>query len=218
MEWTRQIDAYCERLDPSFWAEPVNAITNAAFLIAALWMWRRCAGMPLARALCAILFVIGLGSTLFHTFATAWAATLDVLPILIFVLLYTYAANRHYWGLSAVLSALGTALVIPWLALLTPLFAQLPGFWISAMYWPIPLLIGLYAGALRNRLPRVAGGLALGVAILCVSLIARSLDEPLCNAVASGTHWAWHILNATMLGWMIEVLRRHRLEAPAALR
>lgn len=218
MEWTRQIDGYCERLDPSFWAEPVNALTNLAFVLVAVWMWRRSAGVPLARGLSAILFVIGIGSGLFHTFATAWAATLDVLPILVYVLTYTYAANRHYWGLPVWASVLGAALVIPWLAALTPVFARLGPFADSAMYWPIPLLIGLYAIALRNRLPRVAAGLALGVAILCLSLTARSLDEPLCAAVPMGTHWLWHLLNATMLGWMIEVLRRHRLEAGAGLR
>jgi len=218
MEWTRQINAYCERLDPSFWAEPVNAVTNAAFLVAALWMWRRSAGLPLARVLCGVLAVIGIGSGLFHTYATAWAATLDVVPILMFVLLYTYAANRHYWELSGGVSVIGAALVIAWLALLTPLFAQVPGLSVSAMYWPIPLLIGLNAFALRNRLPRVARGLAVGVAILCVSLTARSLDEPLCDVLPLGTHWLWHVLNAAMLGWMIEVLRRHRLEASARLR
>jgi hypothetical protein len=30
MELTRAIDAYCERLDAGYWAEPVNAVTNAA--------------------------------------------------------------------------------------------------------------------------------------------------------------------------------------------
>ena len=212
MEWSRQVDVYCERLDPSFWAEPVNALTNLAFVLAALIMWRRCAGHGVARGLAVVLGVIGVGSGLFHTFATAWAGVLDVLPILGFVLLYTYCANRHYWGFAPLVSGGGAALVIVWLAVLTPMFGALPGFQISAMYWPIPLLIGLYAVALRRRLPRVSGGLVVGVGILCLSLSARSLDALLCGAFPLGTHWLWHILNAVMLGWMIEVLRRH-LEA-----
>ena len=36
MAWTDPIDAYCERLGPGFWAEPLNAWTNLAFLLAAL--------------------------------------------------------------------------------------------------------------------------------------------------------------------------------------
>jgi hypothetical protein len=35
MAWSTPIDLYCERADPSFWAEPVNALSNCAFLIAA---------------------------------------------------------------------------------------------------------------------------------------------------------------------------------------
>ena len=35
MDLTQQFDGYCERVDLTYWAEPVNAITNAAFLIAA---------------------------------------------------------------------------------------------------------------------------------------------------------------------------------------
>ena len=38
MDWTASIDGYCERLDPSFWAEPLNAWTNLAFLLAAAVM------------------------------------------------------------------------------------------------------------------------------------------------------------------------------------
>ena len=83
----RQIDGYCERVDPGYWSEPVNAITNAAFVLAAVFMWRRSAGVPLARALCAVLALIGLGSYLFHTHAQVWAAIADVEPIAVFIML-----------------------------------------------------------------------------------------------------------------------------------
>jgi hypothetical protein len=44
VNWSEQIDAYCERTDFSYWSEPVNAVTNLAFLVAAVWMWRRTGG------------------------------------------------------------------------------------------------------------------------------------------------------------------------------
>ena len=40
MEWFEAVDGYCERVDAAFWSEPINAVTNAAFLIAAIWAWR----------------------------------------------------------------------------------------------------------------------------------------------------------------------------------
>ena len=75
MDWTRAIDGYCERTDPSFWAEPVIAVTNVAFLIAAWIMWRRVRGqgLPLAVWMVVILAAIGVGSYLFHTYAQVWA-------------------------------------------------------------------------------------------------------------------------------------------------
>ena len=156
MEWSAYIDAYCERTDPGYWSEPVNAMTNAAFLIAAAVMWRRTRGLPLGRLLCAILVAIGVGSYLFHTHATAWASTADTTPIGFFILTYVYAANRTFWGWPVWLSALGAAGFIPWAMVLTPIFSALPFFAISSFYWPVPLLIALYALLLRR--PRARDG------------------------------------------------------------
>lgn len=218
MNWTEQVDAYCERMDPSFWAEPVNAITNLAFIVSALFMWRRTPDLPLARALCVVLFTIGLGSFLFHTFATAWAGTLDVVPILIFILLYLYVANRAYLGLGLWGALGGLALFFPYAGMMVPTFSLIPGLGSSAAYAPVPLLIYLYALWLRDRAPETAGGLALGATLLVVSLTFRTIDEPLCAGFPMGTHFLWHILNAIMLGWMIEVYRRHMLGNPETAR
>ncbi len=209
MEWTRYIDGYCERTDPSYWAEPVNAVTNAAFVIAALIMWRRGAGLPLARALAVVLGAIGIGSYLFHTHAQVWSAIADVVPIVVFILLYLFVANRIYWRMPLWLALLGTAAFIPYAAAITPAFAALPFFTVSSFYWPVPLLILIYAYLLRARMPATARGLAIGAGILILSLIARSVDEMWCTAIPLGTHFLWHILNGVMLGWMIEVYIRH---------
>ncbi len=213
MDWFEQIDAYCERTDFSYWSEPVNAVTNAAFLIAAFIMWRRVRGqgLPLAVLLCAILAAIGIGSYLFHTHATAWSSTADVVPIVLYILAYVFVANVHYLRLPLWAAALGTAAFIPYALILTPLFRALPFFQISAFYWPVPVLIVAYAILLRARVPETARGLALGAAILVVSLAFRSFDMGVCERFPLGTHFMWHILNGLMLGWMIEVYRRHML-------
>ena len=109
MDWGRTFDSYCERTDPGYWSEPVNAVTNLAFIAIAILMWRRSYGHPAGRVLAGILFVIGVGSYLFHTHATLWAVLLDVLPILLFSLFYIYLANRDYWGLKIWSSAVGAA-------------------------------------------------------------------------------------------------------------
>jgi hypothetical protein len=47
MNWSEPVNFYCERASAAFWAEPVNALTNAGFLVAALAAfveWRRAGG------------------------------------------------------------------------------------------------------------------------------------------------------------------------------
>ena len=67
-----------------------------------------------------------------------------------------------------------------------------------------------------SRRPETARGLALGAALLCLSLLFRSIDQAVCAAVPSGTHFLWHLCNAVLLGWMIRVMVRDR--EPEALR
>ncbi|MXQ06478.1 hypothetical protein GQ651_01320 [Alphaproteobacteria bacterium GH1-50] len=215
MDWTRAFDNYCERTDLTYWSEPLNALTNIAFLVAAVVMWRRTGGLRDGRILSAILFAIGIGSWLFHTHATVWAVTLDVIPIILFSLFYIFLANRDFWGWPVPAAILGAALYIPFSAAANQVFDALPFFRISSGYWPLPLIIFFYAGLLATRDRRLGGNLALGASILCVSLTFRSVDEMFCETTRIGTHFVWHCLNAVMLGWMIETWRRQRLAARA---
>lgn len=210
MQLTGYVDGYCERLGPQYWAEPVNALTNAAFVIAAVlvWMLERRAPAPMTRVLCVVLMLIGVGSYLFHTHALIWAMIADVTPIALFVLIYVFAINRDMLRLRP-LQAYGlTALFFPYYALTLPLFQMLPGLGSSAVYGPVPLLIVLYALVLWHKKPLLARGFIYGAAILVLSLTFRTLDEPLCQIFPLGTHFLWHILNGVMLGFMIVVYGR----------
>ncbi|MEO0829356.1 MAG: ceramidase domain-containing protein, partial [Pseudomonadota bacterium] len=196
----RQVDGYCERLDFSYWAEPVNAVTNAAFLIAAVLMWGPSRGHPLARILCAVLFAIGVGSYLFHTHATIWASIADVAPIGIFILVYLFTVNLHVAGWPLWASLLGTLAFLPYAAAVTWLMDRVPFFEISNFYWSVPLLLLIYGVFLRQRFPQTVRGMWIGAAILCISITVRSIDMPLCETIPLGTHFLWHCLNGLMLG------------------
>jgi hypothetical protein len=210
VDWFEQVDGYCERTDFTYWSEPLNALTNAAFIIAAIILWRRSAGVPMARVLSGILFAIGIGSFLFHTHATIWASTLDVLPIGIFILTYLFVVNRDMVPMGGWMAMFATALFIPYAAALVPVLNRIPFIAISNFYWTVPILLALYAVFLRKR-PGIAQGFLTGAALLCVSITIRSLDEILCDMIPIGTHFIWHILNGVMLGWMIHVYTRHML-------
>ncbi len=212
----QQIDGYCERLGPGVWAEPWNAVTNGAFLLAAVWMGRRAAGVGMARVLAIILGVIAVGSFLFHTQATVWAAVADTAPIAVFVLVYLFAVNRDVLGLRWPVALLVTAGFLPFAALVGWAVGAIPVVGVSGVYWTVPVMLLLYAGGLRGRLRLVARGFVIGALILTVSIVFRSLDMILCPVWPLGTHFAWHLLNAVMLAWMIEVYLRHRLATARA--
>ena len=210
-----QVIAYCERTDFSYWAEPVNAVTNIAFLLAALFVWRRTQGLPLARAMAMILAVIGVGSFLWHTHATGWASLSDVGPILLFILVYIFAATRDYLGAAPLVAGGVTLGFFPYAFGFQALFRDvLPGA--NALYASVAVLILAYGlWLIRSATGR---GLLIGAAILCASLGFRMADDAVCASFPVGTHFMWHILNAIMLGWMIVVYCRHRRAAALAPR
>jgi hypothetical protein len=213
-----QVDIYCERISPAFWAEPINAITNAAFLISAVlvFMWtkgRRASVLLLLAILC----LIGIGSFLFHTFAQRWAGIADVLPILAFILTYIFLATRNFLGQPIWISAAACLLFVPYAAgsgwLISRIFGDMNG---SVPYVSVALLIFIYALLARQRYPESSRGLAIGAGILSLSIAFRSIDAAVCAAIPLGTHFLWHILNGVMLGWMILVLHRFHLSETLA--
>jgi hypothetical protein len=212
MALTDRLDNYCERIGPEFWSEPLNAVTNAAFLIAALaafWLWRsRTPGDLPALLLIGIVFLTGIGSFLFHTFATQWASLADVIPIALFIYGYLFVSLNRFLSLRWWQALLA---VIAFFAA-TPLVGQVvaPIIGSSAGYVPALMAIFVVGGLFFVRNSRLGAEVLLAGAVFTVSLTLRTLDEPLCAQLAIGTHFLWHILNSIVLFLLLRVLIRHR--------
>jgi hypothetical protein len=219
MEFWRQIDIYCERTDPGLWSEPANAVTNLAFLVAAVLVWRRGAGAPPpsgqdARILGALIAAIGVGSGLFHTLATVWAAWLDsgLIALYIYVWLARFLARVAGLRWTGVIAGLVAFAILS--RGLTVLFS--PGS-LNGSYSYFPALIALAACggyAWREGHP---GAPRLGVAagVFVVSLVLRSIDQTLCDTWPLGTHFIWHCLNSVVLYLTATALDRPSAERAA---
>lgn len=215
MNLTRQIDGYCERTSPEFWAEPLNAITNGAFLVAALVAYlaarrRNRLDGPVIW-LVGLMVVIAIGSFLFHTFATVWAAIADTGPIMLFILSYFTVAMRCFggygWGRSVLLTLGFIAVLVGLSYVLNLLLRDLIGGSVSY----VPALLSIWAVGLwliARADPAGSWLLAAGV-VFAVSLTARAIDYPLCADFPIGTHWVWHMLNAVVLGTLTMAVIRH---------
>lgn len=220
---TEKVFIYCERgADPGFWAEPVNALTNVAFLIAGTAMLFAIAGRPAAErslygwTLALLALLIGVGSFLFHTVAERWAGGLDVAPILLFMLVAVYALARR---------ALDAPILLAWGALaafvaLFPLMRLVPceGPSCGGLGYAPALIALALGGALvlrRGDAGRgdgaVGRGLLAAAGVFALSLTFRSLDQPLCAWThigdgALGLHFGWHVFNGAVLYLVIRAI------------
>jgi len=234
MTFGEHVFLYCERgTNEALWAEPINAISNAGFLLAALIFWQLILWRPRDERsadhylLMALAFLIGFGSLAFHLFADEGTALADVIPIGLFMLVYLgFALNRF--------------LSVPpgWTVLLVLIFAGLVGAAMQIHCWDGG--IGL-RGAAPDAKPCLNGSMAylpalgaliivgmvaaerhhkaapyiLGAAVVfAVSIVLRSVDLAFCDRLLIdgrevGTHFIWHLLNAVV----IFLLLRASLEA-----
>ncbi|MEA3640588.1 MAG: ceramidase domain-containing protein [Lamprobacter sp.] len=198
---------YCERAGTAgLLAEPINLITNTAFVIAAVFAARRLVAKPdlgLRNSwdlglLILLLGAIGIGSALWHSFATVWAVLADVIPITLFINLYLLSFGWRVLRLRPLALAglwLGYQVLSVGLVALTgpellngsvgylPALAFLVGFW-----W-----------VLRRRADPLAPTLLAACLLFIGSLTFRTLDMALCGLMPLGLHFLWHLLNALLL-------------------
>lgn len=230
MDWFAAVDIYCERTNASFWAEPVNALTNLAVLVPVLWAAARARRQretdPAIWALIALAAAIGLGSFLFHTVATRWAEVADTVPIWGFLALYAYAAADRLLGLrperpQALALVLVAVLVLVFVAngegaaLAADTERRPAGLNGSGQYLPaIAVAVVLSAAVWRGRHP-LRGWVAAACLSFAAAITLRTLDAGLCSSLPLGTHFLWHIFNVLTLGLALRVLL-HRPGAASA--
>ncbi len=187
---------YCERCGPGLFAEPFNAFTNVAFFAAACYSWllaRRCNGLTTGLwILTALIVSVGVGSTLWHTFAAPWAEMLDRVPILLFQLaflwLYFRRVIRLRYNLAVVLLT-GFVLMGFVMTLLPPILNR------SLIYAPafiVLLVLGVYHYQNGRREPFI---LLTAAALFLFAIIFRTIDLIVCPVFPIGTHFLWHFLN-----------------------
>lgn len=208
------LDDYCERSgSPDLWAEPLNMVSNLAFLGAAALLLRHFTkskeltiknGWDIVLSL-VLLAVIGIGSFIFHIFAESWAELFDVIPIALFINVYLISflvriARLRWWAVIAVVAIYqGLGFVFE------SAFSRdtLNG---TIMYIPTYLTLTLMSIWVRwKKIPYAKRYLEI-LLLWTISLIFRTVDIPACYIIPSGTHFLWHILNAITLYMLVKVL------------
>jgi hypothetical protein len=225
MNFGEHVFLYCERgTNEALLAEPINALSNVAFLLAALVglqlvLWRPPEQRSPDQFLLPVLVLfIGLGSLAFHLYADQGTVLADVVPITVFMLVYLGFALNRFLGVPpgfTVLLVIGFAAIV---ALTTQVQCGegaigFPGPELeggkpclngSLFYIPALMALIVVGLVLHERGHKAAPWLLWAAAIFAISVTLRSLDLALCDKVLIegrkvGTHFAWHILNALAL-------------------
>jgi len=193
------VDIYCERLDASFWAEPINAISNLSFIVAGFFLWRL--KTPRSNLMAILVILIGLGSFSFHTVANRLTSLLDVLAIALYLVAFAFLIPKQ-WAKNALLIQLGSVLMLIVSIVLAQLLISyskpaLP--WLpSGMYLGAWLALIMFAWVTQYSNKAAARYLWLAAIVFPVSLLSRQLDMPLCDSIG-GSHWLWHLFNGLTL-------------------
>jgi Ceramidase len=224
MTFGEHVFLYCERgTNPELLAEPINALSNAAFLLAGLVglqlaLWRPREERSSDHILLPVLVLfIGLGSLAFHLYADQGTELADVVPIAVFMLVYlAFALNRLLLvpvGVTMLLvigftAIMGLASQVQCSDAAIGFLGDAPGAKPclngSVFYLPALAAMVVIGLLLRERGHKAAPWVLWAAAIFTVSVTLRSLDMALCNEAVIdgrkvGTHFAWHVLNALAL-------------------
>ncbi|MBC77679.1 MAG: hypothetical protein CME64_16860 [Halobacteriovoraceae bacterium] len=211
----KKLDLYCERLDSSFWAEPINAFTNLFIFLAGVYGLSESRKLPSKSEvrqikICSYLaMATGIGSFLFHTFANSLTMWLDILPITLFQI-FSINFFLQFVLLTPLVARLIFLTLFVALSLHLKSEAYVEYFNGSLMY--APSLVTLFVlGAITwlKKMKGVSICLYASVLIFTVSITARSYDLEICEHFPLGTHFIWHSLNGLLIILLLKAMIIH---------
>lgn len=210
----QNLDFYCERLDASFWSEPLNAFSNLGFVFAGLvatvfWYRNYKRGTqtsPIRVLILSLLLIsIGIGSFIFHTYADTKTILLDLVPIFIFTSVYLYHSFHFYLKVSA-----GKSWGLLVLCILSMICCErlIPRDFLngSMLYLPPFLFLVSIAFMLKKwKNQKWFKFYFTATVIFLVSLICRTIDMAVCPSFPIGTHFLWHTFNSVFLAVLMYI-------------
>jgi hypothetical protein len=205
----------CERTGAGLLQEPLNAISNLGFIYVAIAIYRFYRShedvqehkILDVQIMTLMIFLIGINSILFHVYPTPITEMMDTIPIVAFILIYFVSVIfrigkcTKFQGLIACVAFLGFSHM---------LVAQFPRALNDSIgYLSSMIALIVIAVYLHLRARPSSQYFMLAAIIGVVSLFARAVDKELCDIWPFGTHFIWHICNATLLYILMKQIIRN---------
>ncbi len=199
---------YCERQGPGVFAEPVNAITNAAFLIAGLLALREIQKhtevSPGTQALPWMLAIVAVGSALYHTIRNPYTLVIDAVPLFAFILWAIFLLLRQ--GLRTERPA--AIIVTAFVALEILLSATVPREFLngSTRHAVALAFSGFVVLIIARRFGNIAWRAVPVLSFYALAVICRTVDPLVCPSFPIGTHFLWHVFGATASFFVVHLI------------
>lgn len=205
----------CERSGPGLFEEPFNVLSNLLFFAVAISIWRYYRTHPDVKdkwiwdlhILTVLIICIGIGSITFHSYPTRLTELMDIVPIVIFIVLFFISiivrVGKTNW--------FETLICFMAFAGSTHFFVtQFPNALNDSIGY-LSSMGGLAMIAVYLHLKRRPSSHQFLLAALLgvVSLFFRSVDNTACETIPIGTHFLWHSLNAALIFVIMKQLIRN---------
>ncbi len=196
-------------------AEPLNVLSSFAFMIVAVaifrfykrhedlerrWIW----DIHVLTFLC---FIIGVNSIIFHAFPTPTTELMDTLAIVLFIVIYFWSVLFRIGRCNLFQAGVCFIAFVGFSHILVHQFPRALNDsigYLSSMMALIAIAVHLYLKARPSSTHFMMAAL-IGVC----SLFSRVIDRDICTTFSFGSHFVWHVLNATLLYILLRQLVRN---------
>lgn len=205
----------CERSSPDWWAEPLNTLSNLGFLIVAVAMYRfykrhediEQRWILDIQVLTFLTFIIGINSMIFHTFPSPTTELMDTIPIVMFIMIYFVSIIFRIGRVGLFQGIICLVAFVGFSHILVHQFPRALNDSIGYLSSMIALIVIAFYLQLRKRPSSQHFMLAAMLGV--ISLFCRAIDRAVCDIVPTGTHFLWHVLNATLMYILLKQLVRN---------
>lgn len=195
--YLRLVPQYCERVGNSIFSEPINLLSNLAFFITVILLYKEYKNIKKVNFeywfILITFLVVGIGSSLWHSLRSPLGFTLDSVPILIFLLSLFFVILKELttdYKKAIILTTFFLSLQF----ILSYLFSNfLNGSVLHVTSGVIFFSIIIW---IRKKYSRILKNIVIGLLLYILAIIFRSIDNLVCPYFPLGTHFMWHILNA----------------------
>jgi len=207
--YSRLITQYCERSGNGFLSEPFNTLSSFAIIASAYFIYRLLKKHQIKSFnywfLFTMLLLAGIGSVLWHSFRNPIALAIDAIPVytFFFTFLYLLLARLTKSKIRTVILLVGFFAVQVLATIVFPTFLNGTIRHFVNGIFVLGLLVWLH-----NRYKNLNRDLLTAFLLYILAIIFRSIDNSACSIFPVGTHFLWHILNATASYFVIRGLIR----------